>query len=147
LLDGTPQLHRKSVPNILSDDLFRGAYNSCSSFAADAAESVARTVEHTTNSAQPSSVTFSLHTAKGTCCYDSLEAAQVVPQIRDDGRGMSDARLPEQPGDWVFVGVGNPRYARRLRQNGGRLEILANHQGTTIIATPIQAGFAQRGGR
>jgi signal transduction histidine kinase len=28
----------------------------------------------------------------------------------------------------------------RLRQNGGGLEILSNHQGTTIIATvPLQA--------
>jgi len=41
----------------------------------DAAESVARAVEQTTNSARPSSVTFSVETAKGTFFYDAL----VVP--------------------------------------------------------------------
>ena len=38
----------------------------------DAAESVARAVEHTTNSAEPSSVTFFVQTAKGARFYNSL---------------------------------------------------------------------------
>ena len=68
------------------------------------------------------------------------QATQVILQIRDDGRGMSRAQSPEQPGDWAFVGVGIPSMRERLRQNGGELEILSNQQGTTIIATvPLQA--------
>jgi PAS domain S-box-containing protein len=68
------------------------------------------------------------------------QATQVVLQIRDDGRGMSAGRSPEQPGDWAFVGVGIPSMRERLRQNGGGLEILSNHKGTTIIATvPLEA--------
>jgi PAS domain S-box-containing protein len=72
------------------------------------------------------------------------QATQVVLQIRDDGRGMSGARSPEQPGDWAFVGVGIPSMRERLRQNGGGLEVLSNHQGTTIIATvPLEAERAE----
>ena len=43
--------------------------------------------------------------------------------------------LPEQHGNWAFVGVGIPSMRERLRQNGGDLQILSNPQGTTIIAT------------
>ena len=57
-----------------------------------------------------------------------------------DGRGISGARRPEQPGDWAFVGVGIPSMRERLRQNGGELEILSTDQGTTLIATvPLDA--------
>ena len=53
----------------------------------DAAESVARAVERTTNSAQPSSVTFVLQTAKGACFYDSLivpfDADNILMIVRD----------------------------------------------------------------
>jgi signal transduction histidine kinase len=67
------------------------------------------------------------------------QPTHVILQIRDDGRGMSGARLPAQPGDWPFVGVGIPSMRERLRQNGGRLEIVSNDRGTTIIATaPLQ---------
>jgi signal transduction histidine kinase len=68
------------------------------------------------------------------------QAAHIVLQIRDDGRGMSAARSPEQPGDWAVVGVGIPSMRERLRQNGGEMQILSSRQGTTIIATvPLQA--------
>ena len=68
------------------------------------------------------------------------QATQVILQIRDNGRGMPRAPSPEQPGGFAFVGVGIPSMRERLRQNGGGLEILSNHQGTTIIATvPLQA--------
>jgi PAS domain S-box-containing protein len=68
------------------------------------------------------------------------QAMHVILQIRDDGGGLSSARAPVQPGDWGFVGVGIPSMHERLRQNGGGLEILSNHQGTTVIATvPLQA--------
>jgi signal transduction histidine kinase len=63
------------------------------------------------------------------------QAAHVVLQIRDDGRGMPSVPSPENPGDWAFGGVGIPSMRERLRQNGGSLEILSNHQGTTLIAT------------
>jgi PAS domain S-box-containing protein len=67
------------------------------------------------------------------------QPTHVILQIRDDVRGMSGARLPAQPGDWPFVGVGIPSMRERLRQNGGRLEIVSNDRGTTIIATaPLQ---------
>jgi two-component system, NarL family, sensor kinase len=65
---------------------------------------------------------------------------QVILQIRDDGRGMSRAESPEQPADWAFVGVGIPSMRERLRQNGGRLDIQSNQNGTTIVATvPLRA--------
>ena len=68
------------------------------------------------------------------------QPTQVILQIRDDGRGMSRAQSPGQPADWAFVGVGIPSMRERLRQNGGWLEILSNHKGTTITATvPLQA--------
>ena len=82
------------------------------------------------------------------------QATHVILQIRDEGRGMSRAQSPEQPGDWSFVGVGIPSMRERLRQNGGDLEILSNPQGTTIIGTvprPAEKStdplFAQSGGR
>jgi PAS domain S-box-containing protein len=62
------------------------------------------------------------------------QAAQLILQIRDDGGGMPLA-LPEQHGNWAFVGVGIPSMRERLRQNGGDLQIKSNPQGTTIIAT------------
>ena len=68
---------------------------------------------------------------------------QVVLAIRDRGRGMSAARSPERPSEWAFTGVGIPSIRERLRQNGGRLEIQSNHQGTTLVATvPLQAQTA-----
>ena len=68
------------------------------------------------------------------------QATQVMVQIRDDGPWNVRRRSPDQRGDWAFVGVGIPSMRERLRQNGGELEILSNHQGTTIIATvPFQA--------
>ena len=63
------------------------------------------------------------------------QAAHIVLQIRDHGRGVSRVPSPENTGDWIFVGVGIPSMRERLRQNGGGLEILSNHQGTTLIAT------------
>jgi len=62
------------------------------------------------------------------------QATQVILKIRDEGHGMLGARR-QPPNDWAFVGVGIPSMRERLRQNGGELEILSNHQGTTIIAT------------
>jgi signal transduction histidine kinase len=68
------------------------------------------------------------------------QAAHVVLQIRDRGRGMAGARRLEQPADGDFLGVGIPSMRERLRQNGGRLEILSTDQGTTLIATvPLEA--------
>ena len=53
----------------------------------DAAESVARAVEHTTNFAERSSVTFVIQIAKGTCFYDSLfvpfDADNILMIVRD----------------------------------------------------------------
>jgi PAS domain S-box-containing protein len=60
---------------------------------------------------------------------------QVILQIRDNGRGIPGALSPEQPDDAGAVGVGIPGMRERLRQNGGRLEIVSNQQGTTIVAT------------
>ena len=40
------------------------------------------------------------------------QATQVILQIRDDGRGMSGARSPEQPGDVGLRRGGHPQYAR-----------------------------------
>jgi signal transduction histidine kinase len=62
------------------------------------------------------------------------QAAHVAVQIRDAGRGMSDAQSGQR-GDWTFVGVGIPSMRERLRQNGGELEIVSSPQGTTIIGT------------
>ena len=68
------------------------------------------------------------------------QATQVILQIRDDGRGIPGAQSPDQPGDWASVGVGIPGMRERLRQNGGGLEIVSNHRGTTLIATvPLPA--------
>jgi len=68
------------------------------------------------------------------------QAAHVMVQIRDSGRGMSGPQSPGQPSDWTFVGVGIPSMRERLRQNGGELEILSSPQGTTIIGrVPFQA--------
>ena len=53
----------------------------------DAAESVARAVERTTNSAEPSSVTFFVQTAKGPRFYESLcvpfDAGNILMIVRD----------------------------------------------------------------
>jgi PAS domain S-box-containing protein len=85
------------------------------------------------------------------------QAAHIVLQIRDHGRGVSRVPSPENIGDRAFVGVGIPSMRERLRQNGGGLEILSNDQGTTLVATvPLQAEMkdspmpgtvAPRGGR
>jgi PAS domain S-box-containing protein len=59
---------------------------------------------------------------------------QVILQIRDEGRGISGARRPEQPYDGAVVGVGIASMRERLRQNGGHLEIQSTDKGTTLIA-------------
>jgi PAS domain S-box-containing protein len=74
------------------------------------------------------------------------QPTQVTLQIRDQGRGISGMR-PEHGPDWAFAGVGIPSMRERLRQNGGRLEIFSNHQGTRLIATvPRQAEPATAAG-
>jgi len=83
------------------------------------------------------------------------QAAHVMVQVRDAGRGLSDAQSPGQRDDWAFVaGVGIPSMRERLRQNGGELEIKSSPQGTTIIGTvPLQVEkmpnplFVRRRGR
>jgi signal transduction histidine kinase len=63
------------------------------------------------------------------------QPTHLILQIRDQGRGMTGARRPEQPHDGEFAGVGIPSMRERLRQNGGHLEILTSDEGTTLVAT------------
>jgi PAS domain S-box-containing protein len=64
---------------------------------------------------------------------------EVILQIRDFGRGMSNHTTGEENGDEPSPGLGILSMRERLRHAGGRLEIQSNEQGTTIIATvPFQ---------
>lgn len=65
---------------------------------------------------------------------------EVVLQIRDFGRGMSQTNETNESLHELFSGVGIPGMRDRLRQIGGRLEIRSDDRGTSIIATvPFQA--------
>jgi len=64
---------------------------------------------------------------------------EVVLQIRDFGRGISQTNEANGPLPELFSGVGIPGMRDRLRQIGGRLEIRSDEHGTSIIATvPFQ---------
>jgi two-component system NarL family sensor kinase len=68
------------------------------------------------------------------------QATHVLLEIRDQGRGMAGADRPGQAADPAFDGVGLPSMRERVRQNGGRLEIVSTHHGTILTATvPLQA--------
>jgi signal transduction histidine kinase len=60
---------------------------------------------------------------------------ELVLQIRDFGRGMSQTNEANESLHELFSGVGIPGMRDRLRQIGGRLEIRSDDHGTSIIAT------------
>src|SRR5262245_49337508 len=60
---------------------------------------------------------------------------EVVLQIRDFGRGMSQAEESKESLHELFSGVGIPGMRDRVRQVGGRLEIHSDESGTRIVAT------------
>jgi two-component system NarL family sensor kinase len=67
--------------------------------------------------------------------------SQVVLEIKDQGRGLSQNGNGFDASGSVCPGVGIPGMKQRLRQLGGRLEITSNGDGTTVSAVvPIANG-------
>jgi PAS domain S-box-containing protein len=60
---------------------------------------------------------------------------EIVLQIRDFGRGMSQTDESNESLHELFSGVGIPGMRDRVRQVGGRLEIQSDENGTRIVAT------------
>jgi PAS domain S-box-containing protein len=63
------------------------------------------------------------------------DAESVVLEVRDEGRGMPAASLRRCNGSGRMVGVGIAGMRERVRQFGGKLEILSDAQGTRVRAT------------
>jgi PAS domain S-box-containing protein len=64
-----------------------------------------------------------------------------VLQIEDAGRGLSDDLLEQSGQDWMGApGVGLRGMNERMRQLGGRLELVSSDKGTTVNAiVPVRA--------
>jgi signal transduction histidine kinase len=60
--------------------------------------------------------------------------ADLVLNIRDQGRGLAAKARKDIHGKEVTFGVGIPGMRERLRQHGGALEVHSNGEGTTITA-------------
>ena len=65
----------------------------------------------------------------------------VLLEIQDEGKGMAADSLEDSPGGKATpVGVGLRGMNERMRQLGGRLEVISNGEGTTLRAlVPIKA--------
>jgi len=67
----------------------------------------------------------------------------VLLEIKDRGQGLSVAKNTRDSNGLISIGVGIPGMRQRMRQLGGRLDIVSNHHGTTISATvPLTNGVS-----
>ena len=67
--------------------------------------------------------------------------AEVVLQIKDQGKGLALADCSPDTNGALSLGVGIPGMKQRLRQLGGTLDITSNNGGTTVSAVvPIAKG-------
>jgi signal transduction histidine kinase len=65
----------------------------------------------------------------------SLKDGMGVLEIEDQGSGISPHLLEQAGPDWTgALGVGLRGMSERMRQLGGRLELLSRETGTTVIA-------------
>jgi len=77
----------------------------------------------------------------------SQQAASVVLEVKDSGRGMPVPSNGNPRPEQARLGVGIPGMRERLAQLGGRLEIDSGTQGTTIRATiPVTQEVSRKGG-
>jgi PAS domain S-box-containing protein len=71
------------------------------------------------------------------------EAAKLVLEVSDRGRGFSGGNLTNEPSAANSLGVGILGMRERMRQLGGKLEILSDNSGTTVkAALPLRARAA-----
>ena len=70
----------------------------------------------------------------------ALEGDDVVLEVADEGRGISDDETAKRPAGFGALGVGIQGMRERMRQLGGRLEILSGNEGTTIRAVLPRVG-------
>jgi PAS domain S-box-containing protein len=68
-------------------------------------------------------------------------AGEVLLEIKDHGHGIGVVKQSSDNNGLISPGVGIPGMKQRLRQLGGKLEIVSDHKGTTISAVvPIGKG-------
>lgn len=72
------------------------------------------------------------------------KSGEIILEISDRGRGLPPRAQPDGDG-LMEMGVGIPGMRQRLRQLGGRLEIVSNHDGTVISAVVPLAKEASHG--
>jgi signal transduction histidine kinase len=66
----------------------------------------------------------------------SIADRAVVLQIQDKGKGIPPKLLEESGEDWLAsLGVGLRGMSERIRQLGGKLEVVSTATGTTVTAT------------
>ena len=69
-----------------------------------------------------------------------LEGEEVVLEVSDEGRGMAEDEFAKRPTGFGTLGVGIQGMRERMRQLGGRLEIISGNEGTTIRAVLPRRG-------